>query len=231
MKFELYFTETVNSWGEVVYTPTALGYTALIGLCLVFLLGGLFLIGRQLSGRKLTRQLVFSASAMALSLVLSELRLFRMPMGGSVTPCSMLFLVLIGYWYGPAAGILTGFSHGILQLLLDPMIYSLPQLLVDYPLAFGALGLSGCFCLKRNGIFWGSVLGIAGRCCFAILSGALFFASYAPEAMNVWWYSFLYNGGYIGTELLITLIIVSLPPVKKALASVTALATEGGQRA
>ena len=56
-----------------------------------------------------TRKLVFCAVAVALAYLTSYIRLFELPWGGSVTLCSMLFIVLIGYWYGPAAGMATGF--------------------------------------------------------------------------------------------------------------------------
>jgi thiamine transporter len=74
-------------------------------------------------------------------------------------------------------------------------------------------------------MLWGYLLGITGRFFFSFLSGILFFASYAPEGMNAWLYSFLYNITYIGQEMLITIFIISLPPVAKALERVKALAT------
>ena len=56
-----------------------------------------------------------------------------------------------------------------------------------------------------------------GRFVFSTLSGVIFFAAYAPEGMNPWVYSFLYQGTYLGTEGIVTLVIISLPPVTKAL--------------
>lgn len=73
-------------------------------------------------------------------------------MGGSVTLFSMLFICCIGYWYGLRTGIMTGVAYGLLQLISDPYIISLPQMITDYILAFGALGLSGIFCNKKNGL-------------------------------------------------------------------------------
>ncbi|MDE7046322.1 MAG: energy-coupled thiamine transporter ThiT, partial [Acetatifactor sp.] len=55
-----------------------------------------------------TKQLVFSGVAMALALVASEIKFARLPFGGSITLFSMFFVVLIGYWYGAKAGLLTG---------------------------------------------------------------------------------------------------------------------------
>lgn len=158
----------------------------------------------------------------ALAMVTSYIKVWEMPMGGSVTLLSMLFICLIGYWFGPRYGLITGIAYGILQFVVDPYMVSLPQVLFDYPLAFGALGLSGFFSDKKYGLQTGYVAGVLGRFVFSTLSGVIFFASYAPEGMNPWVYSSLYQGTYLGAEGIVTLIILSIPPVSKALASVKA---------
>ena len=138
-------------------------------------------------------------------------------MGGSVTLLSMLFISLIGYWFGARYGILTGAAFGILQFIIDPYMVSLPQVILDYPLAFGALGLSGFFSNRKYGLQIGYVAGVFGRFIFSTLSGVVFFAAYAPEGMNPWVYSSLYQGSYLGAEGIITLAVLSLPPMAKAL--------------
>ena len=158
----------------------------------------------------------------ALAMVTSYIKVWEMPMGGSVTLLSMLFICLIGYWFGPRYGLITGIAYGILQFVVDPYMVSLPQVLFDYPLAFGALGLSGFLSDKKYGLQTGYVAGVLGRFVFSTLSGVIFFASYAPEGMNPWVYSSLYQGTYLGAEGIVTLIILSIPPVSKALASVKA---------
>ena len=182
--------------------------------------------GRRLfmSNLTTTKKLVFSAVAVALATLTSFIKLWDMPMGGSVTLFSMMFISLIGYWFGPRYGLLTGVAYGILQFIIDPYMLSIPQVLIDYPLAFGALGLSGFFSNRKFGLQFGYVVGVLGRFFFAILSGVIFFAAYAPDGMNPFVYSFLYNGAYLGAEALITLIIISLPPVSKALAKVKNMA-------
>ena len=156
----------------------------------------------------------------ALAMVTSYIKVWEMPMGGSVTLLSMLFICLIGYWFGPRYGLITGIAYGILQFVVDPYMVSLPQVLFDYPLAFGALGLSGFFSDKKYGLQTGYVAGVLGRFVFSTLSGVIFFASYAPEGMNPWVYSSLYQGSYLGAEGLVTLVIISIPPVAKALDTV-----------
>ena len=96
--------------------------------------------------RKITvKQLAFCAAAVALGTVLSNIKIFHFPMGGSVTLLSMLIICLPGYVYGLSAGLLTGCAYGALQLLFDPYIIFPAQLIVDYFLAFMALGLPALF--------------------------------------------------------------------------------------
>ena len=163
------------------------------------------------------RKLVFSALAIALAVVCSFIKLIPMPMGGSVTLLSMLFVSLIGYWFGAKYGIVTGAAFGLLQFIINPYMLSVPQVLLDYPLAFGALGFSGFFKNHRYGLRIGYVTAVFGRFIFSTLSGVIFFASYAPEGMNPWIYSIGYQGSYLGAEAILTLAIISLPPVTRAL--------------
>ncbi|MGO5051227.1 energy-coupled thiamine transporter ThiT [Lachnospiraceae bacterium LCP25S3_G4] len=173
-----------------------------------------------------TKKLVFSAMAIALALVTSYIKVFKMPMGGSITLFSMFFICLIGYWYGPKVGIATGMAYGLLQFIIDPYVLSIPQVLIDYPLAFGALGVSGFFATKKHGLQIGYIVGVLGRFIFAVLSGVIFFGMYAPKGMNPIVYAVLYNGAYLGAEGAITLALLSLAPVAKALTNVKVLANQ-----
>ena len=173
-----------------------------------------------------TKKLVYSALGIALALVTSYIKLWEMPMGGSVTLLTMLFICLIGYWYGLKYGLIAGIAFGLLQFVIDPYMISVPQVILDYPLAFGALGLSGLFCDKRFGLQIGYVIGVIGRFVCSTLSGVIFFADYAPEGMNAWVYSIAYQGSYLGVELLLTLIVISISPVAKALSLVKGQAKE-----
>ena len=115
--------------------------------------------------------------------------ILKMPYGGSVTLLSMMFITLVGYWYGLSIGLTTAVAYGILQLILDPYILSIPQILFDYIFAFGALGLSGLFTNQKHGLIIGYWVGILGRYLFSTLSGCIFFATYAPEGLNPVLYS------------------------------------------
>ena len=163
-----------------------------------------------------TKKLVYSALGIALALVTSYIKLWEMPMGGSVTLLSMLFVCLIGYWFGLKYGLITGVAFGLLQFIIDPYMLSIPQVILDYPFAFGALGLSGLFCNKKFGLQIGYIIGVFGRFVCSTLSGVIFFVDYAPEGMNPWVYSIAYQGSYLGVELVLTLIIISIPTVASA---------------
>lgn len=223
----IFATEIIDEeWGNY-FELTGVGYGTLIGIMiLVLLLGCVISNGR---GKKTigTKQLVFSAMAMALAMVTSMIKLVDMPMGGSVTLLSMLFITLIGYLFGLRTGLTAAIAYGLLQLVVDPYIISIPQMLTDYIFAFGALGLSGVFSGKKNGLLKGYLLGVLGRYFFAFLSGMIFFGSYAAGYhMSAPVYSLVYNGAYLGLEALITVIIILLPPVSKGLLKVKNMVTE-----
>ena len=219
----LFATKLVDEYGGTTYNLTGLGYGALVALMLVLLILACYLTGDKAKFK--TKHLVFSAVAMALAMITSFLKLFEAPMGGSVTLFSMLFICCIGYWYGLRTGIMTGVAYGLLQLISDPYIISLPQMITDYILAFGALGLSGIFCNKKNGLVKGYIVGVLGRYLFAFLSGLIFFGMYAEgSGMSAPVYSLAYNGSYLGCEAAITLIVLAIPAVNKAFAQVKEMA-------
>ena len=213
-----------------VVTPdgglTALGY----GLCaaaaaILLLIAGI--VTKSSKSRLSTRQLVFCGLAMALSFVTSYIKVFHMPYGGSVTLFSMLFICLIGYWYGIRVGILTGLAYGILQFLQEPFVLSPFQVCCDYVLAFAGLGLAGAFAKSKNGLVKGYLLGILVRGAFHSLGGYLYWMDYMPEtfpASLAAVYPLVYNYSYILTEGVLTLIVICLPPVKKGLEQIRKMA-------
>ena len=117
-------------------------------------------------------------------------------------------------------------QNGILQLLIDPYVLYPMQLVVDYILAFGALGLSGLFVNAKNGLIKGYLAGVVGRYVFAVISGWIFFGAYAWEGWDPLPYSLAYNAIYIFAEAAITVAILCIPPVKDALARVKKMAIE-----
>lgn len=165
-----------------------------------------------------TKALAISAILMALSVALGALTLFRMPQGGSVTPFSMLPIFLAAYYFGVGRGLLVGVGVGLLNLLLNPYIIHPVQVLLDYPLAFGALAVGGLLRHhKKIGMVLGYLLGVFCRYLVAVASGVIFFSAYAPENFNGLTWSLWYNLTYLGVEAVMTVVVLLLPAVRTAL--------------
>ena len=190
----------------------------------------MFYAGRQsVKKRMTTKQLVFCAMAMALSFLTSYMKIFELPWGGSVTLCSMLFIVLVGNWYGVRTGIFVGLAYGILQFLQEPYVLSFFQVCCDYILAFAALGVAGFFRKSRHGLVKGYIAAVIARGAFHALGGYLYWMDYMPENFPTALkslYPILYNYSYLAAEGVITVILLSIPAVEKGLNRVKRIATE-----
>jgi thiamine transporter len=154
----------------------------------------------------------------ALAFALNQVSLFRMPQGGSVTPFSMMFIVLAGYWLGPVWGILSGVAMGFLDLTTGFASVHLGSIALDYPVAFAMLGVSGFFRKMPFGLQIGFVAGVFGRFWSVTMSGYLFWLEQVPGSL---WASVTYNAAYILPEMIATLVIISLPAMKHAIDTVT----------
>jgi thiamine transporter len=141
-----------------------------------------------------------------------------MPQGGSVTPFSMMFIVLAGYWLGPVWGIATGVAMGFLDLTTGFTAVNAGSVALDYPVAFGLLGVSGFFRKMKFGLQIGFVAGVFGRFLSVTASGFLFWLDQAPGAL---WGSITYNAAYILPEAIASLVIISLPVMIQAIDTVT----------
>ena len=150
----------------------------------------------------------------ALATVLSYIKIFSLPQGGSVTLASMVPILWLALRRGPKVGLFAATAYGVVQFALQPYIYHPAQVIVDYPLAFGLLGLAGFF---QKHIFIGVTVSITGRFFAHFLSGIIFFASYAPEGMHPAVYSAVYNGGYMLVELVISIYVIYLLRASKVL--------------
>ncbi|WP_297710538.1 energy-coupled thiamine transporter ThiT [Dysosmobacter sp.] len=207
----------VNSEGGL----TTAGYVLSIGVMVVCMLAGLALSDRTEKNRTFSaRRLAYCAMAVALAYVTSFIKPFELPYGGSVTLLSMLFIVLVGNWYGVKTGVLVGFAYGVLQFLQEPYFLSLFQVCCDYVLAFAALGLSGLFRKRKNGLLIGYIAAVLARGFFHSLGGYLYWMDYMPENFPQslrTLYPIIYNYSYLLAEGVITVIIIRLPAVSNAL--------------
>ncbi len=133
-----------------------------------------------------TRSIVYGAISIALSFALSYAKLFKLPQGGSVTFASLLPLMVYCCMFGTRRGLVVCTIYGVLQALQDPFIIHPMQFLLDYPLAFGLIGVSGIF--MEKGVFkekkivaflFGGIIAVVLRYACHVCSGVFAFADYA----------------------------------------------------
>ncbi len=213
----------INSEGGL----TSSGYFAAAALIILLLLC-VFAIGRKTTtgggnhSSSPVKRLSFCSMCIALAAVTSMIKVFEFTYGGSVTLCSMLFAMLPAWIYGASTGFLCGLVYGLIQFLLGPYFLTFPQFLFDYIFAFMIMGAAGFFSRKRNGLFIGYIVAVTGRWVMATIAGLIWYSL----GTTIWegWsplpYSMVYNGIYIGAEAIVTLIILSVPAVGKALSEV-----------
>lgn len=155
--------------------------------------------------------MVKTAILIAIAYVLNQITLFRMPQGGSVTPFSMLFIVLVAYLFGAKQGVTAGIVFGLLDLLIKPYVIHPVQLILDYPLAFGALGLGAVLRNQKHGLMKTYLVGILGRFIISSISGIIFFM----DTTNGVWPGLIaaigYNFTYIAAEGFATVLILFIP--------------------
>lgn len=218
--------EEVSSWASTVfedfgktkwYVYALIAVLAVLGVVGIAALGGRRAPGARMSARVMAE----GAMMIALATVLSMIKIWEMPFGGSVTLFSMLPIVLMSYRHGTKWGLLTAFVHSLLQLIMGiknvgycaTLGAQIACILLDYVFAFSALGLANAFSKP----FRNRALGIcAGTACVCVLrfvchflSGIFLWGSYKEyydwaANMPTWLYSLVYNGNYMLPELIIT---------------------------
>ncbi len=198
----------------------------------VIIMIAVFVVGISIAGRKAkiaAREINFSAVCIALAFGLSYIRIVQMPWGGAATLLSMFFVTMVGYLYGPAVGIIGAFAFSMLQFIQSGGGYILSpmQVCMDYLFAFTALGVSGFFRKKKNGLLTGYICAILLRGLFHTIGGYMFWMDYMPEnfpASLAIIYPIVYNYSYILLEGLITVVVISIPAVKIGVVTVEKMA-------
>ena len=126
------------------FTPYSTWQMALFTFVLVASIVALAVFGDSKSDNNYnTRSISYAAICIALSYALSYIKFFSLPQGGSVTFASLLPLVLYSYMFGTRKGLVAGVVYGMLQFIQSPQFYEPMQVLLDYPIAFGAIGVAG----------------------------------------------------------------------------------------
>jgi len=158
------------------------------------------------------------AILIALGTILAQIKIYRMPTGGSVTAASMVPFLVIGYRHGTKWGLLAGFVNSLLQMLLGGIyppvapgaLGYIAEILLDYCLAYMVLGFSGLFFGKRKlaNVAISSIL-----CCFlrflcAFISGFLVWSDVFSDGIASITYSLGYNAAYMIPESIITVLVL-----------------------
>ena len=150
----------------------------------------------------------------SLATILSYIKIFSLPQGGSVTAASMVPILWLALRRGPKIGLFAAILYGVVQFAVEPYFVHPAQVLLDYPVAFGLLGVAAFF---QNRPYIGVSLGVFGRFVAHFFSGIIFYAIWAPEGMDPAVYSAIYNGGYLLVELVISNYIIYLLRKSKVL--------------
>lgn len=193
-----------NNGVEITGTENALLYVSAGVLVAILIFAALWLGRKDKTGFN-SKAVSYAAICIAMSFALSYIAPIHMPQGGSVTIASLLPIMIYSCMFGVKKGIFVGMIYGILQAVQDPWIIHPAQFLLDYPIAFAGIGLSGLFAnvkkldkLPQVQFALGAVLGSIMRYLAHILSGVFAFSEYAfhwetGEALNPWIYSLAYN--------------------------------------
>jgi len=187
-----------------------------------------------------TKKLVEAAVMVAMATVLCFIRLYKLPWGGSVTLLSMLPICIFSIRRGVKWGLAASFVFSLIQLLqgiIDGLFgwgltpgALIACILLDYILAYSAIGLAGMFGKKTlTAQITGIIVAVVVRFIVHFLSGCLLWKSYGElwsgfSTDNTYLYSLLYNGAYMLPELIITvvgaIVLLSIPTTKKAILTV-----------
>ncbi len=148
----------------------------------------------------------------AISYLLGLITLYQMPQGGALHPANLAPLFIFAFRWGGKQGCLTALTYGLVHFLLGMKFTLHPaSIVLDYLLGFGLLGLAGFIKPTSLGkVLLGGILGCTARLCCSLVSGAVVFASYAPQGQNPWLYSLLYNLSYMAPETLVNLVVLAL---------------------
>ncbi len=160
------------------------------------------------------RALTEGAIFVALAQILSMLKLFELPQGGSISLAMLPIFIYCARWgFGP--GVLASFLFGTLHFLLSggTFAWGWESILGDYLVAYAALGLAGLFHRRKNGYFIGILVGGLARFLVHYVVGATVWSEYMPDTFfgmtmhSPWFYSFLYNGSYMFLDMFLCAVI------------------------
>lgn len=171
--------------------------------------------------RTTLQRMVTTAVMSALAVILTYIEIQVGPAGGSIN-IVMLPIIIVAYCYGLVWGIGSGLVVGFVKCLIGGGIgWGLLSILLDYVLAYAAVGLAGIFAGNKWGLGLGAVVGCVARFVIHFISGITIYAIVTPETIagvttsNAWLYSLIYNGLYMlpSSAIVIVLAFVLKAPL------------------
>lgn len=175
---------------------------------------------KQRISNKNNYNMVFSAIMVALATLLSFVTVYNLPMGGSVTLFSMVPVVIVSWMLGVKWGLISGFTMGLLQMILgfsnfgyvSGLLAYIILILADYIVPFTLIGLAGIFKgkIKNDLVAVGlgaCMVGVIRFCCHFI-SGITIWGVWASDDTlpAILSYSLIYNGSYMLPETILTIV-------------------------
>ena len=196
-----------------------------------------------------TKKIVTTAMLVAAATVLGLIKIFALPFGGDVTLASLMPILIAAYLYDTKHGLLTAFVYSLIKMLFDfrvvgalflpgesqmAVISALSVCILDYIVAYTALGLSGIFKSKIKNdvaaISAGSLFALILHYIIHVISGAIFYGAWAEwffsqegfysvgsKILDTFSgvglsivYSVFYNGLYMLPEIIITMILIPI---------------------
>ena len=187
-----------NNGAEISTSENVMLYVCAVAIiAVVAVLAWLF--GRGEKKGFNSKSLAYAGICIAMSFALSYIKFFGMPYGGSLTLASLLPLMIYSYMYGVRKGVLAAFAYGILQAVQGIWFIHPAQFLLDYPIAFSAIGLAGMFSrvkklkkLPQVKFALGAIAASVLRFISHVFAGVFAFSEYSTMD-NVWIYSLAYN--------------------------------------
>jgi len=167
-----------------------------------------------------TKTLAEIAVFSALAAVLYSIRPFTLPYGGSVTLASMVPVMWLSLRRGIRVGIIAGMIYGVIALFIDILmlgassVVATPfQAVLEYPVAFGLIGLTGIF-HRKNVTFaiTGAGLSVFLRFLVHYFVGVFvwFYVYSFPAGYGQWIFPALYNGSFLAVEFIISAIVLAI---------------------
>jgi thiamine transporter len=164
-----------------------------------------------------TRMICEAAIFIAMAEILSLIKLYEFPNGGSIT-LEMLPIILFAARYGCGWGSLAGLVYGTITYLIgNKFSVDWTTIICDYFIAFVALGFgAGLLSRRKWSVYYGTVIGGVLRFLAHFLIGVFVWGKWMPDTFlgkpmtSPWIYSLIYNGSYMLPSIVLCLVVFAL---------------------